>query len=155
LNTPYCWTYLGQAIIKAYQTENKAALYPRVILDETVLKKVRNSHAPHHTYENEIEYIKDLITEDSDGYYYIDYISKGFSQFDEPEYCPEYIEKLRSIILKNIQTNKPDILSKYGWMKNKFNIMADGLRNNASISKPESADLVELAEYYQNLKTIS
>ena len=145
-------TIFGPALNEAYLTESKAALYPRVILNKSIFEIAQNNHASHNSSKDEIESICNIVSIDTDDMYYIDYYAKARSELDDPVYdMPDYIDKLRDIIMNGFEVgkNKPDIQIKYHWMKNKFNKMVSYfIKNSVSIVDPD------LKDYYQNLKKI-
>ena len=111
----------GPAFIDAYHLESKAALYPRVILDEMIVAIGSSAHARHHFEEHERQGIMSLLSRDSDGMYYIDYITKAQSELDYPELdYPYYLNSLHNIIVDGMSSNDPSIRIKYLWMKDKF-----------------------------------
>lgn len=145
----------GPGMITAYETESKAALYPRVILDKTVLEIAKMFHAEGSDPESEEESILSIVTKDTDDMYYIDYIQKAESELDLPEYeMPTYISNLRKVIEKNMEFDAPDIKVKTGWLINKFNLLIESATNVEFIEKLKASGEVELADYYSKLKKI-
>jgi len=111
----------GPALIDAYRLESKAALYPRVILDESIVEVGISAHAQHHLEEHERESIMGLLHRDSDGMYYIDYITRAQSELDDPEWdYPDYLRKLGTMISDGLRSHDPSIRIKYLWMKERF-----------------------------------
>jgi hypothetical protein len=144
----------GPALVEAYETESKAALYPRIILDKTIIDIGKKHHAIHHGEIDEKLAIKKILNQDTDDMFYIDYFSKAQGELDDPEYdMPTYIEKLREIIEQGIKDGKkaPDIKVKYNWMKNKFNSMVRAYTRAEFISMLQDQDL---KDYYSDLKLI-
>lgn len=145
----------GPALVDAYITESKAALYPRIILDKSVIEIGAKYGINDIQYERES--IKNLLAMDTDGLYYIEYFSKIQGELDVPLYdYPCYLEKLRAIITKGIDKSNPiDLQIKYLWMVDKFNKIV------TEISAPNVIDILretedpELVEYYENLTKIS
>lgn len=121
----------GQGIIDAYEAETKAAVYPRIILGNDVLHIALN-YAKHNPVE-EAEYLSKLITQDTDGIYYIDYFGEGIqNEFNDPEFeYIDYLKNIRDIIDNNIGAKSIGIKTKYGWLKSKhnqnINRISDGL----------------------------
>ncbi len=144
----------GPALVEAYETESKAAMYPRIILDRSIIEIGRKYHAFEHGQSEEQRAILKLLSKDTDDMYYIDYFTKAQQELDNPEFdMPEYIDELKVIIKEGIKFGKksPDLKVKYGWMKNKFNAM---LRN---FKKPEFIELLSntgLKDYYSNINYI-
>lgn len=116
-------TVFGPGLNTAYEMESKAALFPRVILDKSILAIGKKNHSSHHLPKHELDGLKGIVTKDTDNMYYIDYFEKAFGNLNEPEDIPDYIDNIRETILPYAHTTKPDLKVKYGWMINKFNIM--------------------------------
>jgi len=144
----------GPALVEAYETESKAALYPRIILDRTIIDIGKKHHAFHHGEIDEKKAILKILNKDTDDMFYIDYFSKAQSELDDPEYdMPTYIDKLKEIIEAGIKAGKksPDIKVKYNWMKNKFNTMVKAYTDTNFISALNDQDL---KDYYNELEQI-
>lgn len=145
----------GPAMIQAYETESRAALYPRVILDESIIRIGMKYHGFHHAPEHERDSIMQIVTKDTDEMYYIDYFESAQEELDDPLYdMPTYIDRLRSIIEPNVSSEKPDIKAKYGWMRNKYNKMIAPFRNESLIKKLREDGEDGLADYCADLEEI-
>jgi hypothetical protein len=145
----------GPALIQAYETESKAALFPRVILDESIIELGEKYHGRQHRAEHEREYLMQLVSKDTDGMYFIDYFAGAQSELDEPEYgMPDYINNLRKIIISNVGNNKPDMKVKYGWMRDKFNRLVRQFKDPAFINQLREKGEEDLADYYDDLNEI-
>ena len=124
----------GPAMVKAYILESKAALYPRVILDDSIIEIGTKAHGRHHHAHHEKESIMSLLKRDTDGMYYIDYVTEGQSELDDPVYdYPSYLYDLGKIIKSGLRSYDPAVLIKYQWLKEKY-----------------SPHVKELKEYYKN-----
>lgn len=92
-------------MVSAYMLESKAALYPRVILDESIIEAGAEAHGSQHYASHEKESIMSLIKRDTDGMYYIDYVTEGLSEFDDPELdYPSYLNDLGKIIKSGLRS---------------------------------------------------
>jgi hypothetical protein len=115
----------GPGLISAYLAESKAAMYPRIIMDNTILRFAsKYPDNEHNSGEWELGAIGTMISQDSDDMFYIDYFEKAKSDnfpLDTTE--EDYYNGLKEIIETNISNHLPDIKVKYGWMRNKFNRM--------------------------------
>ncbi|PHR48392.1 hypothetical protein [Cycloclasticus sp.] len=150
----------GPALVEAYTLESKAAMYPRVILDHTVIEAGAKNSGLDHSFSQEHEYVQSLLEQDSDGMYYIDYFFKAQSELDDPEYdFPEYIENLAEIIRKGLMGSshhsKADIRVKYSWMRERYNKMVDIVTNKSAIQRLKQSGEYDLSEFYSQLKKIS
>jgi hypothetical protein len=150
----------GPALVEAYLLESKAALYPRIILDRSVVDAGANNTAVHHTAKMEREYVESLLEQDSDGMYYIDYFFRAQSELDDPEYdFPQYINNLGNIIRKGLMASshpsKADLKIKYSWMRERYNRMVSVVTDKENINYFKQQGELELAEFYSQLKQIS
>jgi hypothetical protein len=122
----------GPALINAYQLESKAALYPRVILDKDIIEIGMSAHASHHFKRHERDSIMSLLSKDTDGMYFVDYITKGQGAMDEPDDYPDYLHRLRNIIANGLEKMNPSIRIKYQWMKEKFTPHLTNIKSTAN-----------------------
>jgi len=144
----------GPSLITAYETESKAALFPRVILDDTIIEIAKKYHGSHHSPEDELESILSMITKDTDNMYYIDYFGKAFENFNDPYLdTPDYIECLRAIISPYVNIDTPDLKVKYGWMINKFNKMISDKKKEVE-SDGYFIEDADIYDYYKNMDFI-
>lgn len=130
----------GPALNDAYETETKAALYPRIILDKSLIEIGKQSKQPSLFQEsiNNEEIILGYLSQDSDDKYYIDYFPKDIGNYKYVTDIQVYLANLRQIIINGSRFTKPDLKVKYGWMKNKYNNLLTLLKNeskNKDISK--------------------
>ena len=97
----------GKALVRAYELENKYAVYPRVVIDNSALELVNDEKLP--------------IVQDKDGLYFYDYI-----QFCIIENKEEWLKKIRTFkfnVLLNIRGNltNASVLNKMEWAVNYYN----------------------------------
>lgn len=111
----------GPALVEAYLLESKAAIYPRVILGDEIISTGLAAHAKHHYQSHEEKAIMDLLSRDSDGMYYVDYVTKAQSELDEPELdYPVYLYNLRKIVKDGMEAKDPSVRIKYQWLHEKL-----------------------------------
>lgn len=111
----------GQGIIDAYKAESKYAIYPRIIVDASVLHVALN-FAQHHPAQ-EAQYLADVLQKDDDGKFFIDYFgASAQGEQDDPEldYIP-YLEKIRNIINCDQSNFDANTKAKYIWLASKYN----------------------------------
>lgn len=150
----------GPALVEAYTLESKAAVYPRVILDRSIIEIGAKHHIPIHSSREERAYVNALLEKDSDGMYYVDYFHKSQSELDDPEYdFPEYIDKLGEIIRKGLMASshstKADLRVKYSWMRERYNHMIDMVKKRNFIEHLKEHGEFDLVDFYSNIKKIS
>lgn len=138
----------GPAMIDAYKLESKAANYPRVILDQTIIDQGIAAHARHHHPMEEHESIMGILSKDSDGMFYVDYIGKGAGEFDTPEEHPLYLAKLRQITATGLQSRDPSIRVKYSWLREKLNGCLAEIQTNSADTNDE------LRQAYMAIETL-
>lgn len=150
----------GPALVEAYLLESKAAIYPRIILDRSIVDIGVKNCAFHHTKGMELREIESLLDLDSDGMYYIDYFFKAMTELDDPEYdFPAYIDNLGNIIRKGLMASshesKAALRIKYLWMRERYNKMVATVTSDKVINEFQSLGKHDLARYYSALKPIS
>jgi len=150
----------GPALVEAYMLESKAAMYPRVILDHSVIEAGINNRGPHHSISQEKAYVESLLEQDSDGMYYIDYFFKAQSELDDLENdFPAYIDNLANVIRKGLMGSshhsKADLRVKFSWMRERYNRMVEIVTNKAALNQISRSSESEIADFYNNLKPIS
>lgn len=134
----------GPALVRAHKIESKIAKFPRIIVDKNAINEGLKYHSENHSKEDEEEIIMDIVTEDEDGNYYIDYIEKALSEFDDIKYDAfRYINSLKENFFSNYENESREVREKLDWLKNKINklitVIKTGLKN------PKYApDLVDL-----------
>ena len=116
----------GPALIEAYELESKFAKYPRIIVDPQLIQEYKTNKllkAIHHSIEQEIEYVGDLLKQGDDGMWFIDYARAIEEELDEPEMYPIFLQRHREVILSGSKKHKKlnSVLSKYVWIANYHN----------------------------------
>lgn len=129
----------GPAMNEAYLLESGFAVYPRIIISDTVYSLIKSTTEPavseevYKTLQSISQLNEDLktinnISRDEDGFYYINpfplsialtahVTSLGITSLDD------FINYLKACIEKNLQKhmNNKKIFSKYFWLASKFN----------------------------------
>lgn len=123
----------GPALVKAYLFEKELSIFPRVIVDEEIIKnfnKKRNEMYSHsfdddQDFDFEIDLnLKYLFIKDIDGLYYLNLFNFFYNlEFDDS--VLNIISYLRSNIVKNLicynDLKHKRIFQKYSWMRTKYN----------------------------------
>lgn len=125
----------GPALNDAYETETKAAMYPRIILDKSLIEISKDKRQPS-LFESELnkeDMILAYLSKDTDEKYYIDYFPKDIGEYKYITNIQTYLSNLRQIIINGSKSSKPDLKVKYGWMKNKYNNLLENLQNENKI----------------------
>lgn len=106
----------GPAMIKAYDLESKYANYPRIIVDEELLKYAYQNPSPQHTGEIELDYMMSVLDKDEDDYFYTDFLSQS-EELDNPEDITLIINKLNNLISKGLKNEIESVRKKYEWLE--------------------------------------
>lgn len=113
----------GPAQVKAYELESKEAIYPRILVDKSVIKFGRQNPAPHHDGDDEEGYLRRLVSKDFDGRLYIGYTTwdsiVDVAGADSEDY-PDYMRKVLKIVETGLQSKDPCTLAKTLWLYGKF-----------------------------------
>jgi hypothetical protein len=81
----------------------------------------------HHDFEADFKYTKELIRQDTDGLWFIDYLSGMLGNFDDSDYTFVFWEKHKNLIITEggKVKNKPSLAIKYVWMAKYHNQFID------------------------------
>lgn len=140
---------LGPAMVEVYELESQVAVYPRVILGESIIHAGFTAHASHNSPMDELESIMKVIEKDLDGMYYIDYITKAQSELNDVKY-PYYLCKLQKLIKSGIGVSMPSVAIKYKWLEEKFSSHLSEVKENAK--KYDIGD--DLKEKYKKIPSL-
>ena len=114
----------GPAFMEAYDNETKKAIFPRIILDKSILllNQGKKSQA---AFKEDLPYFFDILSIDDDGLLFFDYFYKGCNNLDSEEQFFQYMGKLKMMIELNLAAARKlknrKVKAKYLWMKSKFN----------------------------------
>ena len=145
----------GPSLVEVYLHEFKASIYPRIILDEKVIKEGANHFLHFHSIAEEA--IHRLLKKDHDGMYYVDYFSRSQGELDDPDYdFPCLLNKMRSLIVKGLEAHidNPGTLVKFKWMQERFNKLVDAGKNETFLNDITDSAGSELADFYRQLEKI-
>lgn len=139
-------------MVQAYNLESKNAKFPRIIVSEEVIKLGVKHRKDLHSEKDEKEYLMNILTLDDDGYYFIDYISKASSEFDDLEYnLFVYIENMQRNFFANYNDEVIEVKEKLDWLKIKLNNFISQIQEN--VKRPEFDS--EIRNLYLSLKKIN
>ncbi len=117
----------GDGMVSAYLMECKNAKYSRVIVNGDVITLARKYHAEQNSPEEELRYVKEIATQDDDGYYFIDYFWKYIKQLDFIQNASGYLINLKDQI--DI-LEKEKLTEKRNWLVQKYNQLLKHLKQN-------------------------
>lgn len=106
----------GPAMVKAYQIEQQA-VYPRVIVDESVATGVTIHTFPHGTAFSLGEYLDKFgLIKDIDGFYFVDYLFP-LRKINDKTIRVDMINNLEGLIRHGLNNKDMTIAKKYAWLK--------------------------------------
>ena len=128
----------GDGMVSAYLMESKRAKYPRIIVEENVINLARKHHAAQNRPEEELKYVKDIVTLDDDGYFFIDYFEKYAKQIDYIQNISGYLINLdaqidyleKNFLAANDPASKAKFTEKRNWLVQKYNHLLKHLKRN-------------------------
>ena len=157
----------GPALIEAYEMETKKAKYPRIIFETKLINEIL-SLSSNKVASNLNFRMKDLVSKDQDGFYYIDYffndgflrVIKTYSDSIKQKSkfynnYKEYLKLLKSLILVGLNHKNPCVSSKYQWMREKYNSAIERISKNEISQKIKKNVDQEQFELIKKLKKIN
>jgi hypothetical protein len=104
----------GEALIQAYELESSLAIYPRVILAETMVDLLLRADIPEAFLMR--DRIASLLTQDFDGLYFVDYL--GVSLIEVEADWPVRLKRIERIVeAQTTSATQPRVLQKLGWLR--------------------------------------
>lgn len=102
----------GPALVEAYNRESKLAKYPRVIIDDAIVRDLNDLP------DDKPREHKELIQFDSDGIQYIDLFHGISDRLDNFRQHAQFLLAYTNILLENL--NNPKLEEKINWLKEKL-----------------------------------
>lgn len=129
-------TVFGPAFVEAYNLESRIANYPRIVIAPNLFAAAKSNRllkSTNHETEEEIQYIKNLVTVGDDGIAYVDYCRAVQRELDDPYTYPDFLNQHREVILANVsgQENINSITNKYMWLSRYHNSCVDEWTDDA------------------------
>lgn len=153
-------TVFGPGIVDAYQTESNFAVFPRIVVGPTVLHAIlKGQILPYHDLDEELAYLRTMISQAEDGVWFIDYLRDAHREMDEPDMYSDLLERHKRGILTAQQLDDTGRLSslamKVSWLaryhNNTIGTISDSYlsemgyaRDSLSISVDEVSTLIDL-----------
>lgn len=113
-------TVCGPALVDAYMLESKIANYPRVIVGPNIIKIAKTFKGNQNTDKHIEEHFSKLLSFDSDGYYYIEYLDVR-TELDDLSMYPVYLNTIHSMVEEGLGSKDITIRAKYTWLGLKYN----------------------------------
>ena len=113
--------FFGQGIIDAYDVESTRAVYPRIVVDESIFNEIISNPlvTMHDDSDLELRQVKGLLHYDlENGIYYIDYLKVMGGELDDPGAYPQYLARFRSKVDAMLENERdPKARAKLEWMQ--------------------------------------
>lgn len=143
----------GPAFIESYMLEEKSAIYPRVILQDRLVKEAINIEVNHPMSTNNLNDAKKFYyattKKDVDGFRYINFMGLP-GEFDDADPYITMLENIKKTIKTVIKKEKNDnIKQKYHWLQSKMNEVI----SDKSLSIPV-IDTSLSREYWRRIKKL-
>ncbi len=129
----------GPAVIDGYEIESKLCNFPRVVIDPKVLQAFEDEKSLRtidHHYEDDSEIVEGLLRQDTDGLWFVDYLSAILRELDDPEYYLTILKKHKQLILRKAAENKKlnSIALKYNWLASYHNKVVNEMLEKRALS---------------------
>jgi hypothetical protein len=112
--------FFGPAVIRAYEVESQEAIYPRIVVDQSVINEVKvNPQVWTHDRASELSEVRKLLRrDDENGVLYVDYLNVIRDELDDPSFYATYLEKYHDLIAERLRRypRGSGARRKYEWM---------------------------------------
>ncbi len=93
----------GPAFNRVYELESKYAINPRLIIDPKLIEEVKMNEkliSDVNGLKDELRFIKNVVTKDKDGFYFVDYLRAIRSELDDINVYPDVLKFHKNLINK-------------------------------------------------------
>lgn len=120
----------GPGFNRAYDLESQFASFPRIVIGQEAFDTLRTDPrliSEDNTPEEDIAYIRRLVTRGDDGLWFIDYLAAMRGEMDYPELFPDYVAGHRAHIIEGAASVsvRSSIFQKYLWLARYLNGVVD------------------------------
>lgn len=143
----------GAGFNRAYDLESQFAVSPRIVIGQEAFDALRTDRrliSEDHTAEEDIAYIRRLVTRSDDGLWFVDYLAAMQGELDHPEYFPDYVAGHRAHIVDGATSAsvRSRVFQKYLWLAHYLNGVVDrcGLPTALRLSQADIPAPDELAD---------
>lgn len=144
----------GPAMVEAYELESKIAEYPRIILSPQTLSAGITASKEHQD-PYDISLLNSIIRQDTDGFYFLDYLSQ-YQELNSPEYdYYNWLAGIRNCLVYNLNAYHADtrIHKKYLWMLHYWNSVLDPQTLSVPLEQGTTKEIgVQIFNYYTRLR---
>ena len=140
----------GPAMNEAYKLESESAVYPRIIISESIINKgIDNTYErtndialDKYSWKCESKEVYEFLKKDRDGWYSLDFL-RILDEIDTTEEYIRALKRIRSYIAKSILIHRNDehILEKYIWVAEYFNMVL----GEFSMEHGNDIDVIEIS----------
>lgn len=125
-------TMFGPAMVRAYELESRVAIYPRVVIDPSVIEALKREpllKKDTNRVADEVADIMELIRRDADGVWFIDFLHAALEEVDEPKLYGQLLDRHKSAVELALGRCKrlDDVAVKVLWSANYHNEVLDRL----------------------------
>ena len=144
----------GPGLVNAYLMEGREAVYPRIIVDEAVMKRFAEDRAlwrEGHSKCQEQRYVTQLLKSDEAGLGFVDYLRGIKTEVDHYGEYLEFLERHSNLIRQGLSSaSRRDVRRKYAWLRNYHNKQVKQEMDTPNLDDPnpelDGATLRELLE---------
>ena len=124
----------GPGLVKAYQMEEREAVYSRIIVDDEVIDRFRNDKSlwwEGHSQSQEAASVNDLLKSDEAGLNYVDYLGTIKREMEDYAVYLEFLKGHKELIENGSSMGLGRVVRrKYAWLKNYHNRQFSEEMNN-------------------------
>jgi hypothetical protein len=135
---------LGRGVGEAERLRDEVAGVPRIVVDARLLREVeRNPDVRAHSAMEELGYIGDMLRQDADGQWFIDYLAAVRSEVDEPAAYLDFLREHRRLVERRLEAaaSLNPVSRAFTWLWKYHNSVVDDLTARWRGTKEEFGDL--------------
>ena len=150
----------GPAVVRAFEIESQAAIFPRVVIDEYAIEQHRTDprlRAEDNPLEYELEVVGKFLKTGEDGTRFIDYLRAGRGEFKELSSYLAFLERHAGLIREGrAQVSDTRISRKYEWLAHYhdgcvFEILEAATSDDLGDTLYEEGLIVDTSSYIRRL----
>ena len=129
----------GPGLISAYLIEENKAIYPRIVMEEDIIKRLKEDRSlwkEGHTKHEEMGYLSELVKSDEAGLLYINYLHAIKTEMEDYTDYLRFLQRHKQLIKEGSSVARTrEVKMKYTWLKEYHNKQVADEMNTSPIDE--------------------